>query len=270
MVGGFIDVDLASSSPVSVVSDLTYGSGPNEILDVYRNTSGTPEPGVVMIHGGGWSGGDKLNTASKADELAQAGYVVFNIDFPLDSSSQAGFPMEVDAVTEATRWAIRHAAHFGADPSKMNLLGGSSGATLADQAGERLNATTPGTVTGVISLSARTNFVDFEQDLGGGVSPGFDPKVNIPLYLGCSFGDCPTKVEHEASPVDHVTSACAKYLLFNSDAEDMPLDQAQEMNSALRAHDCSSALNVLAGTKHAFAYWSEVLPQIEEFLASTG
>jgi acetyl esterase len=247
---------------------LNYSKNAGEDMYVFKNTTPNPEPSVILVHGGGWSAGDAKGMNTDSQELATAGYVVFNINYPLDSSSQPGYPVQENAVVAATNWVIKNGARYGADTQRVNLLGGSSGATLAIHAAERVNTTKPHTVLTATSLSGRMDFLNFEQDLGGGYDDSFNPTVNIPQYLGCSFNSCSAAEEKAASPVDHVNANCPAFLLFNSQAEDMPLDQAQKMQNVAQKHACAVTLQIVPGNNHAFAYYNQVLPQIEQFLAA--
>jgi acetyl esterase len=246
-----------------------YGPDPGQDVYVYPNADpGHPEPIVVLVHGGGWSGGDAAGVADVATELAIAGYVVFNVNYPLDSEGRPGYPMQQNSVANATIWAIAHAADYGANPALVNLFGESAGATIAARVGELLNAARP-TVRTVVSLSGRMTFVDFQHHLGN-VGNGFDPVNNIPKYLGCTFSYCPLAVERAASPLENVTDRAPTFLILNGQNEHIPLDQARRMAAALGRHHRDVTLTILPGTDHALQYFDLVLPEIEEFLALYG
>src|SRR5947209_16759286 len=55
-------VHAASSYPVQVFTDISYGPQPDEILDECLPVGAPPlQPGLIMIHGGGWSAGNKAH-----------------------------------------------------------------------------------------------------------------------------------------------------------------------------------------------------------------
>ena len=73
---------------LDVHRDVTYGSadGVTLLMDVYRPPAGAePYPAVVVVHGGGWYTGDKsdADVVNASRVLADAGYVVFNINYRL-------------------------------------------------------------------------------------------------------------------------------------------------------------------------------------------
>tara|TARA_Y100000294_G_scaffold68749_1_gene65131 strand:+ start:41 stop:1087 length:1047 start_codon:yes stop_codon:yes gene_type:complete len=78
---------------VTVISDIVYGQGEVEgggtlddlLLDLYvPDVEGQDRfPLVVTIHGGGFNGGTKANTAFVSDQFAQRGYIVASINYRL-------------------------------------------------------------------------------------------------------------------------------------------------------------------------------------------
>jgi len=49
------------------------------VLDVYRPTAATGAPAVIVVHGRGWTAGDKEDLAQWSAWLAREGFVVFDI-----------------------------------------------------------------------------------------------------------------------------------------------------------------------------------------------
>ena len=79
---------LPSEAPESVKAelDITYGKTPEQELklDIYRPKSGGDKlPACVLVHGGGWVGGNKEKFRPLAIALAEKGYVVANIEYRL-------------------------------------------------------------------------------------------------------------------------------------------------------------------------------------------
>src|SRR5262249_12246001 len=78
---------LCAEEAVTVRKDVSFlGESRKEKLDVYLppTSFARPVPAVVLIHGGGWSGGSKSQTASMSRTLAGNGYAVFTIDYLLN------------------------------------------------------------------------------------------------------------------------------------------------------------------------------------------
>nr|MBA3727726.1 alpha/beta hydrolase [Actinomycetota bacterium] len=71
------------ASAFTVYSDLSYGPAPgvDNLLDVYVPDGPGPFPTVIVVHGGGWIDGDKLDWDSEAMDLADAGFVAVTPNF---------------------------------------------------------------------------------------------------------------------------------------------------------------------------------------------
>ncbi|MEJ7597952.1 MAG: alpha/beta hydrolase fold domain-containing protein [Kofleriaceae bacterium] len=87
-------------------------------------------PLVVFLHGGGFVFGD-LDTHDRLCRMLcrHAGVHVLAIDYRL--APEHPFPAAVEDAERAYRWARRHAAELGADPSRVAVAGDSAGGNLA-------------------------------------------------------------------------------------------------------------------------------------------
>jgi acetyl esterase len=126
----------ASYSLPDVSITPTTVAGPHgEIpLRVYRSEeSGRSVPLLVWCHGGGWIGGDL--DMPEADATAReicfrTGATVVSVDYRL-ATSGVHYPVPLDDVVAAFRWAVARADELGADPTRISLGGASAGANLA-------------------------------------------------------------------------------------------------------------------------------------------
>lgn len=85
-----------------------------------------PFPAVVLVHGGGWIGGDISIMRRLAAHLNDAGFLTVNTPYKLSDESP-GFPRAVDDVACAVRYA---AAHPDSDGT-VALIGHSAGAHIS-------------------------------------------------------------------------------------------------------------------------------------------
>ena len=90
-------------------------------------------PGVLMIHGGGWTTGAKENLHPMARRLAEKGYVTVTPEYRL--SAEAPYPAGVQDLKLAVRWMRAHAAEYGIDTTRIAAYGCSAGAHLASLLG---------------------------------------------------------------------------------------------------------------------------------------
>jgi acetyl esterase/lipase len=97
---------------------------------------------VVMIHGGGYSGGTRSMGRDWDRWFAAGGYTVFDIDYRLDPP--VTWNLAAQDVACAMAWVAAHAGTYNISPDRMLVAGQSAGGGLALQVGYGLG---DGTVT---------------------------------------------------------------------------------------------------------------------------
>ena len=112
----------STTSPPATPPDLLPDIGPEILIPEGEG----PFPATVLVHGGGWVGGSPGLMQDLARFLTGEGYLTVNAPYTL-SNGIAGFPIAVDDVACAVRYA---AAHPDGDGS-VALIGHSAGAHLA-------------------------------------------------------------------------------------------------------------------------------------------
>jgi len=103
-------------------------------LDIYTPASPetTPRPALLLIHGGGFSGGDPGQMAALGRFFAERGFVCFANAYRLRPDRPDATPQAAMADTmAAVRWVRRHGAEYGARPDAIGALGYSAGAFAA-------------------------------------------------------------------------------------------------------------------------------------------
>jgi acetyl esterase/lipase len=123
-------------------------------LDFYRPASAaatgvTPHPCLIVIHGGGWDGGDRTQLVEWNSRWVARGYRVAAISYRL--APRWVWPAQRDDVSAALAWLKANAARLGVDPTRLVLLGRSAGGQLATAVG--YGAHDPA-IRGVIALYA--------------------------------------------------------------------------------------------------------------------
>jgi len=112
------------------IEDIPYRRRPDGgeplLARLYRPARGTgPFPAVVEVHGGAWTGSDRLNNAAIATEFAREGIVTLSLDFRMPP--EAPYPASLADINYGVRWMKAHAAAFGCRADKVGLFGTSSG-----------------------------------------------------------------------------------------------------------------------------------------------
>lgn len=146
------------------LSHQTYNSSTYSIkdlkLDVYNPINTTKKkPAILLIHGGGFVGGDKSdpNIVNLANYFASRGWVAFSINYRLQADIgtlpaewlqyaqnsvpsadrnqfRALYPAHRDAKA-ALRWIIANADQYNIDTNYITVGGGSAGAYIATTLG---------------------------------------------------------------------------------------------------------------------------------------
>ena len=88
-----------------------------------------PAPCIVVIHGGGWDGGDRTQLAAWNYRWAARGYAVAAISYRL--APRWIWPAQREDTLAAIAWLKAHAGQLGFDPTRLVLLGRSAGGQIA-------------------------------------------------------------------------------------------------------------------------------------------
>jgi acetyl esterase len=107
--------------------DIEYQSpdGQPLLARLYQPIGPGPFPAVLEVHGGAWTGGDRLNNVVIAEALAADGIVVMSIDFRMPPA--AGYPDTIADVNFGIRWLKANAEKFHSRADLVGGLGSSSG-----------------------------------------------------------------------------------------------------------------------------------------------
>ncbi len=270
-----------ASQPVQERQNLVYGrssSGLPLTEDVYSPKKRTkPAPVVIVIHGGGFTSGDKQGTAAYAAALAAVGFVAVNVNYSLTSP---GYPEQVKEIQHAIKWNVARAGEIGGDPHRVGILGFSAGGYLGAMASLLNNEQQAQRVDAVVTLSAPLDLPALDQLLRARLAacgyrsycrkmphlPALSAFGTLFRFLGCPTGKCSSKLISEASPSSHVTARAPAFLMFNSTDELIPSRQPTEMANALRLAGAPAQVVSVPGTAHAAGYVPQVSPAILKFL----
>ena len=97
--------------------------------DVVVPAGSGPWPVLVYLHGGGWICGSPTSHKKLGHRFAEAGYLVFNVDYRM--APEYPFPTPFDDCVQAIRWAAEVAPRYGGDPSRLAVGGDSAGGNLS-------------------------------------------------------------------------------------------------------------------------------------------
>ena len=254
----------AAQGDVTVQQDVTYRTVDGEPLglDVYQPAKkGKNRPAVVVVHGGGWTQGDKAWFAQQSNQLAQRGFVAFSVNYRLAPAHP--YPAAVEDVEAAVEWVRKHAKQYDVDPKRVGALGGSAGAHLVGMLATDGDGSlkTGHRVAAVVSWSGPMDLVALAPAAAtnGGTA--------IRNFLGCLPDACADRYA-AASPVTHVDKTDAPMLIVNSTNELVPKSQADAIKAALDKVGVANQEIILPGTAHSRAYSNQVWDQTVTFLSN--
>ena len=240
--------------------DVEYGraSGETLRLDVHVPDGPGPFPMVLIVHGGGWSGGDKHKDISVLfGPLDRANLTWFSINYRLAPTNH--WPACFEDVQTAIRWVKAHAAEYKGDPQRLALIGYSAGGELVCLAATRTNEDTR--VQAVVGLSPPTDMV-VDTERRGGLSK------SLQMLFGHQTVDDQTRaLLKEMSPIDFVKPGLPPFLLIQGDADKtVPYDQTLRFQAKLKENSVPCDLVTVKGAPHRITEWDKFDPSCREKL----
>ena len=229
-VAGCKSSDVTSATPAAAASytNIAYGTNAAQIMDIVLpagRSSATAT--VVMIHGGGWSGGDKsIFTAYDIAKFTARGYAVANINYRLASNAaNVHDPVMSNDVSAALAFLTAHASEYRIRAGAFGLVGHSAGAHLALLAGYKNDPSH--TVKVIASLSGPTDL----NDATFLAIPSI--RQTVEEYLGVTQAAQPVRWT-SASPVSVVVAGAPPTIVVHGSLDVLvPLSQAQKLEARL-------------------------------------
>ncbi len=253
------------SSAVRAVThkDIEYGqaAGVSLRLDAFVPDGPGPHPAVILVHGGGWTGGDKDGGRNQGymmplhAPLTAAGFAWFSINYRLAPAHR--HPAAVEDVETAIRWVKAHAAEYRVDPRRLALSGESAGGHLVALAAVRADASTRvaavAPIYGVFDLAA-------EAQRRQGLIPSFNKLLGRDV-----LDDTMLKLMHDASPIHFVRPGLPPFLLMHGDADQtVAYQQSLDMQARLRAAGVPCELITVKGGPHGMLPWPPLAPDFQD------
>ena len=256
-------LDSARAQPAAMTRDIEYGhaGGTSLRLDAGAPGGAGPFPVVILVHGGGWSAGDKSGSNHPGDAadispwfapLTAAGFTWFSINYRLAPAHS--WPAGFDDVQTAIRWVKTHAAEYRGDPGRIALFGHSAGGQLVCLAGTADGIDTR--VQAVVGFAPVTDF-EFELPIRHGSWP------SLQNLLGCPRGFTPEALARlpGLSPVNHVRAGLPPFLILQGDADHtVPVQESRNFITRLRAVGVPCEFVVIPGAPHRLLSWAQFDP----------
>src|SRR6266481_7858563 len=247
--------ELDIPSDVIVERGIDYTSIPHGKLamDIVRPRAAGKYPGIVLIHGGGFSGGQRDSYLPMAVRLAQNGYVAAAVSYRLTPMFQ--FPLPLHDVKAAVRFLRAQAGKYGVDKEHMAAIGASAGGTwsqflaitrnMPQFEGTGANREESSSVDCAISYYGRS-------DMRRAYEGSRNAADALPPLLG---GDRMNALDthYRASPINWVTPDSAPILAIHGTRDqNVPFEQSVWLVERLRSVGVEAELETLAEAGHGF------------------
>ncbi|HUL54004.1 MAG TPA: alpha/beta hydrolase [Opitutaceae bacterium] len=250
-----------------LVRDLEYGCAGGESLRLDACVPGGPgpHPVAILVHGGGWSGGDKSGSNHPGDgadispwfaPLTAAKFTWFSINYRLAPAHR--WPACFEDVQTAIRWVKAHAAEYGGDPGRIALFGHSAGGHLVCLAGTEPTEDTR--VQAVVGFAPVTDF-EYELPIRGGLSKSLQGLLDRPQAVTPEA----LAILRAMAPINHVKRGLPPFLLVQGDADKtVPIQESRNFAAKLQTSGVTCDLVVIPGAPHRLLSWDQFDPHYAE------
>jgi acetyl esterase/lipase len=224
-----------------------------ELADLYlppKFEAGKKHPGVLIIHGGGWTGGkrDAAREINIGTTLASHGYVCMSIDYLLHNpqSEKPCWPQNLHDCKTAVRWMRANADRLHLDSAHIGVIGGSAGGHLASMVGvtqpqDGLDpsgpyAQQPCAVNCVVDLYGPVDFTDSKDIAAMRKTRAESPE----LYRAFSV-------------LTYLDKNDPPFLILHGTADTtVPVSQSELLAAGLKRYGVAHQLEIVEGAPHTF------------------
>ena len=230
--------------------------------DLYRPSLPVPElgyPVVLVVHGGGWTSGDKWTLERYCRSLAGVGIASVSINYRLAPADK--FPKQLDDVRAAMLWIKKQSIKRSFDTDRLGLFGYSAGghlvllaASLADESIQNQSAASDWpiddprwerlpTISAVCAGGPPCDFETLPID-----------NTTMAYFLGGSRRDKPT-IYQAASPMAHVSKADPATKIIQGDSDILvPIKGSRAFYTRQKDAGVVTDLTVIEGQGHLMTF----------------
>jgi len=243
----------AADPPLSAVQmDIEYArvDGVSLKLDAFVPEGPGPFPACILVHGGGFTKGDKQSYIKPLFEsLSKAGFAWFTINYRL--APQHRWPACVEDVETAIRWVKDHAREYNIDVNRIALIGESAGGFLVSYVAARpADGTRVAAVVPFYGAHDREFQIRHFQILGGSTK----------ALLGLTeLNDAAWQRLRETSSTTYLHQGMPPFLLIHGDQDpQVPLEQSARFQEKMKALGNTCDLIIIPGGGHGMGGWSKL------------
>ena len=250
---------------VTVQENIPYDTHPQTVMDIYKPAGKGPHPAMIVIHGGGWTGGAKASmVANWVVRYLEKGFVVANVEYRLAAVATA--PAAVEDALKAANFFFDNAKKYGVDPKRVAVTGGSTGGHLALMVGMTPKSAKLGKPVKIRAVINFYGITDVDDQLHG---------PNMRKYAITWVPDGPerTAIARRVSPMTYVRKDVPPVLTLHGDADaTVPYQHGINITKALNEAGAKAEMISVPKGIHGFPKETQdrLYPQIFDFLKKHG
>ncbi len=231
------DIEFAKAGDVSLT------------LDAFTPEGEGPFSTCILVHGGGFTKGDKHSFIKPLFEpLSKAGFTWFTINYRL--APQHAWPACADDVASAIKWVKAHAAEYKVNVNRIALIGESAGGHLVSWAGVTGEGETR--VAAVVPFYAPHDLavqVKRRNALGG-----------LGGLIGTEeLNDATWQKLADISPMNHIHPGLPPFLQIHGDKDEtVPISQSVNFEAKMKAAGNTCETITVAGGIHGMGGWEKL------------
>ncbi len=218
-------------------------------LDAWMPEGKGPFPAVIVVHGGGFTAGDKQTYVKPLfDPLTRGGFAWFTINYRL--APKYRFPAAAEDVERAVHYVKSHAKEYKVDSKRIALMGESAGGHLVSFVGAQNKP--KARVAAVVSFYGPHDFEARAVEAG-------KLSDSVKAFLGVSeLNDKTRRVLREASPITYVKKGMPPFLLIHGTKDPLvPYEQSVKMCEKIKSAGASCEVFTVEGAGHGVGNWEK-------------
>ena len=241
---------LPTEIAASTQQNIAYGTDPLQKIDVYLPGGRSAATKVlIMIHGGGWSTGDKSELTVYVDTMKKRlpDYAIININYRLAVNTSTTFPTQENDVKAAIDYIYSKRNEFQIS-DKYVLLGVSAGSHLALlQAYKYAN---PVKIKAVVDFFGPTDMAAMYNDPASAFAP---PSSIAQLFNGATPTSNPM-IYSQSSPITFASAQAVPTIILHGGADPLvKVSQATTLRDKLISFNIAQQYVFYATQGHGWA-----------------